>query len=182
MTRALKKLMLAAAIAIASGLMLFTGDVTNAVAADPAANPGEKKFTDGRWRFDDGTPTYKMGEKGEVDWASWQGFRRYHDACHVCHGPNAAGSTFAPSLADSLKTMDYPTFMQIVSSGKETNRAGTEYVMPAFGSNRDVMCYIDDIYTYIKGRSDEAIAPGRPPGRADISEEASKAAKECLGD
>ena len=149
--------------------------------AKPAADSA-KEFVDGRWRLKDGTPTYKMGEAGAVDWASWQGFRRYHDACHVCHGPNANGSTFAPALADSLKTMDYSSFMQVVASGREAERGGTKYVMPAFGSNRDVMCYIDDIYTYIKARSDNAAPPGRPPGRADISDVAKKNAKECIGE
>lgn len=155
--------------------------------AKPAADArGEVKFVDGRYRLPDGTPTYNItpmeGGGKKVDWATWQGFRRYHDACHVCHGPEAGGSTFAPALKDSLKTMSYDDFLAVVSSGREVNRAGTEYVMPAFATNRDVMCYLDDIYTYIKAKADDAAPPGRPPGREDISEEAKKAANECLGD
>lgn len=162
------------------------GDAKDAAAkADVAAHDKEAEFKDGRYRLKDGTPIHhvKKTDTGvEVDWASWQGFRRYHDACHVCHGPNANGSTFAPSLADSLKTMSYDDFMATVQGGREANRGGTTYVMPAFGSNKDVMCYIDDIYTYIKGRADGVTPPGRPGGRQDISEEAKKTAAECIGE
>ncbi|CAA2139800.1 c-type cytochrome, methanol metabolism-related [Hyphomicrobium sp. ghe19] len=145
------------------------------------------KFEDGRYRNKDGDPVPVVTKDYTVDWGTWNGFRRYHDACHVCHGPNALGSTFAPSLADSLKTMDYNTFIGTVSSGRVVNRAGTEYVMPAFGEDKNIMCYIDDIYTYIKARSQNSIdshtgmPAGRPNGREDISPEAKKAAEECTG-
>jgi len=145
------------------------------------------KFEDGRYRNKDGDPVPVVTKDYMVDWGTWNGFRRYHDACHVCHGPNALGSTFAPALAESLKTMDYNTFIATVSSGRVVNRAGTEYVMPAFGEDKNIMCYIDDIYTYIKARSHNAtdsttgMPAGRPNGREDISPEAKKAADECTG-
>lgn len=145
------------------------------------------KFEDGRYRNKDGDPVPVVSKDYTVDWGTWNGFRRYHDACHVCHGPNALGSTFAPALADSLKTMDYNTFIATVSSGRQVDRAGTEYVMPAFGEDKNIMCYIDDIYTYIKARSQNAtdsktgMPPGRPNGREDISPEAKKAANDCTG-
>jgi len=53
--------------------------------------------------------------------------------------------------------------------------------MPSFGSDRNIMCYIDDIYTYIKARSLDIMPPGRPNGREDISPEARKAANDCTG-
>lgn len=147
------------------------------------------KFEDGRYRLEDGTPTYKVDDEGKVDWASWNGFRRYHDACHVCHGPNALGGSFAPSLADSLKTMSYEDFVAVVSSGRQVKRGGTDFVMPAFATNRDIMCYLDDIYAYTKGRAAYAasegktgIPPGRPRGREDKSDEARQYEKDCLGE
>ena len=139
------------------------------------------KFEDGRYRNKDGDPQYVVTKDYMVDWGTWNGFRRYHDACHVCHGPNALGSTFAPALADSLKTMDYSTFVATVSGGRTVNRAGTTYVMPAFGSDRNIMCYIDDIYTYIKARSTDAMPPGRPNSREDVAPETQKAANDCTG-
>ena len=39
--------------------------------------------------------------------------------------------------------------------------------MPAFGINKNVMCYIDDIYIYLRARSaNEAIGRGRPAKKA----------------
>lgn len=140
------------------------------------------EWKEGRYRDKDGHPLPVVTKDYKVDWATWQGFRRYHDACHVCHGPNAGGSTFAPSLADSLKTMDYETFFGTVVGGRIADRAGTKYVMPAFGEDKNIMCYLDDIYSYIKARSTGAMPPGRPSGREDISEQARKAGTECFGE
>ena len=35
---------------------------------------------------------------GWMDFATYKGWRAYHAECHVCHGPDAMGSTYAPSL------------------------------------------------------------------------------------
>ncbi len=157
-------------------------------AADPVAEIAKTMdgvtFKDGRYRTKEGQPTPVVTKDYKVDWATWQGFRRYHDACHVCHGPNALGSSFAPGLADSLKTMDYETFYGTVVGGKIREAGGTTYVMPAFGEDKNIMCYLDDIYTYVKARSLNAdgkggMPAGRPNGREDISEVAKKAAADC---
>lgn len=140
------------------------------------------EWKEGRYRDKDGHPLPVVTKDYKVDWATWQGFRRYHDACHVCHGPNAGGSTFAPSLADSLKTMDYETFFGTVVGGRISDRGGTKYVMPAFGEDKNIMCYLDDIYSYIKARSTGAMPPGRPTGRQDISDEARESGTACFGE
>jgi quinoprotein dehydrogenase-associated probable ABC transporter substrate-binding protein len=74
--------------------------------------------------------------------------------------------------------MDYSTFIATVSGGKKEDKGGTMFVMPSFGEDRNIMCYIDDIYTYIKARSiysasggKAGMPPGRPNGREDISPE-----------
>jgi len=156
----------------------------DAVYTNPVSELAKKdglKFQDGRYRNKDGEPQYVVTKDYMVDWGTWNGFRRYHDACHVCHGPNALGSSFAPALADSLKTIDYNTFLATVAGGKRENKGGTEFVMPSFGDDKNIMCYIDDIYTYIKARSTDAMPPGRPNGREDISPDAKKAADDCTG-
>ena len=155
-------------------------------AIQASAKEAGATFKDGRYRDKDGHPMPVATKDYKVDWATWQGFRRYHDACHVCHGPNALGSTFAPGLAESLKTMDYETFYGTVVGGRIADRGGTKYVMPAFGEDKNIMCYLDDIYSYIKARSINAegkggMPPGRPNGREDISPEAKKAAADCTG-
>ncbi len=149
-----------------------------------------KKFEDGKWVLPDGTPTYNVIRDEantdivkQVDWNTYSGWRRYHAECHVCHGPNAEGSTFAPALHDSLKTMTYEKFLQIVSSGQIRDVAGTKYVMPALGDNPNVMCYIDDLYVYLRARSTDALPGGRLSAdqRAEKPKEAVEAEKACTG-
>ncbi len=149
-----------------------------------------KKFVDGKWVLPDGTPTYNVIRDEantdivkQVDWNTYSGWRRYHAECHVCHGPNAEGSSFAPALHDSLKTMSYEKFLQVVSSGQVRDVAGTKYVMPALGDNPNVMCYIDDLYVYLRARSTDALPGGRLSAdqRAEKPKEAIEAEKSCTG-
>ena len=53
--------------------------------------------------------------------------------------------------------------------------------MPALGDNKNVMCYIDDIYLYLKARADGAVPRGRPPGRDDKPKQAVEYDKQCTG-
>jgi len=107
---------------------------------------------------------------GVVDWYTFSGFRRYHSECHVCHGPDGLGSSFAPALVDSLKSLDYGQFLEIVVNGKREAGASGQKVMPAFAENKNVMCFIDDLYAYLKARSDGAIGRGRPQKEAKPAE------------
>ena len=54
----------------------------------------------------DEVPQYVV-EDGMVDKATFNGYRRFHGICHTCHGQDAMGSTFAPSLVESLKDITY---------------------------------------------------------------------------
>jgi methanol metabolism-related c-type cytochrome len=139
------------------------------------------KFSDGKWQTPDGTPTYRIQADGKVDWMTHSGFRRYHAECHVCHGPEGEGSTYAPALVDSLRTMPYDEFVGVIASGRVRHLpAGGESVMPALGDNKNVMCYVDDIYVYLKARADGALARGRPPARDDKPKELDQFEKACL--
>ncbi len=69
---------------------------------------------------------YNIAADGKVDWYTYSGFRRYHSECHVCHGPEGEGSTYAPGLVETLKTMKYPDFMNIVASGGARSAAGQD--------------------------------------------------------
>ncbi|MDF1585448.1 c-type cytochrome [Marinimicrococcus flavescens] len=99
---------------------------------------------------------------GKVDQGTYNGFRRYHASCHTCHGPDGLGSSYAPSLVDSLKTMSYEDFAEVVINGRENLAAGQEKVMPGFGMVNDVAMYIDDIYGYLQARADGVLGRGRP--------------------
>jgi methanol metabolism-related c-type cytochrome len=155
-----------------------------------AAQDG-KVFEGGRWVLPDGSPTYdvKRDEANTdivkmVDWMTYSGWRRYHAECHTCHGPNAEGSSFAPALMDSLKTMDYAKFLQVVASGQIRDVGGTKYIMPALGDNKNVMCYVDDLYVYLRARATAALPGGRLSAdqRAAKPPEAKEAEESCLGE
>jgi methanol metabolism-related c-type cytochrome len=99
---------------------------------------------------------------GKVDKGTYNGWRRYHSSCHTCHGPDGLGSSYAPSLVDSLKTMSYEDFAEVVINGRENVTTSQQNVMPAFGTVMDVATYLDDIYAYLKARSDGVLGRGRP--------------------
>ena len=122
---------------------------------------------DGKYLDKDGNPTYKIGADGTVDWYTYSGFRRYHSECHVCHGPDGDGSSYAPALKDSLKTMSYGDFLGIVASGRKNVNTAAENVMPAFGDNPNVMCYVDDLYVYLRARANDAWGRVRPEKHED---------------
>ena len=142
----------------------------------------EKKEKDGKWETADGNPIYNITSDGTVDWYTFSGFRRYHSECHTCHGPDGEGSTYAPGLVESLKTMNFPEFMLIVATGREVVRADKQSSMPALGDNVNVRCYIEDIYVYLKARADGVLPRGRPTKRADKPAAAEKHEKACFGD
>ncbi|MFH5775192.1 c-type cytochrome, methanol metabolism-related [Paracoccus sp. NGMCC 1.201697] len=116
----------------------------------------------GRWYNAEGIPTFNMSEDGTIDYATFSGYRRYSAECHVCHGPDGEGSTYAPALKNSVLKIDYYQFQEIVASGKQDVNTAANLVMPAFGTNKNVWCYIDDIYAYLLARGTGDLPRGRP--------------------
>jgi methanol metabolism-related c-type cytochrome len=151
------------------------------VFADGSGNPAAVKSEDGKYFDKEGNPTYKVQGDGTVDWSTYSGFRRYHSDCHVCHGPDGEGSTYAPALSDSLKRISFPDFSNVVVNGRKTVASGQESVMPGFGTNPNVMCYLDDIFVYLRARANDAIPRGRPQKREEKLESVAKAEASCLG-
>ena len=74
----------------------------------------------------DGTPTFHVCKKDGtivVDWATYNGYRRYHAECHVCHGPNGAGLDLrAGARTIRSRRMTYSEFLGIVASGRSATR------------------------------------------------------------
>ncbi len=100
---------------------------------------------------------------GAVDKATFNGYRRYHSECHVCHGPDGLGSSFGPSLVESLKVLSIEDFFEVTMNGQVRTAGTTKYVMPAFGTNPNVANHLEDIFRYLKARSDGVLPRGRPP-------------------
>jgi methanol metabolism-related c-type cytochrome len=106
-------------------------------------------------------PPYKIKD-GKVDIHVFNGYRRYGDSCMRCHGPDGAGSSYAPDLTQSLKQMSQDKFTDTVINGRQNVSASNDRVMPSFGEVPDVVNYLDDIYAYLKARSDGKLGRGRP--------------------
>jgi methanol metabolism-related c-type cytochrome len=149
--------------------------------AETAADPAAVKSEDGKYLDKEGDPTFKVGSDGTVDWYTYSGYRRYHSECHVCHGPDGMGSTYAPALKDTLKTMNYADFLGVVASGRKNVSSSQENVMPAFGDNPNVACYMDDLYIYLRARASDAVGRVRPAKHEDKPPAAQQAEDACMG-
>ena len=98
---------------------------------------------------------YTVVDGYKVDPQTLQGFRTWRSAaCDRCHGANQEGLV-GPSLINSLKTLSKQEFVQTVTNGRPNTQ------MVAFAGNAEVMKNIDQLYAYLKGRSDGAITKAR---------------------
>jgi methanol metabolism-related c-type cytochrome len=166
------KLSLAGALAL--GVVV---SATTVAWAEPPGDPKAVKQVDGKYFDAKGDPTYSVKDDGTVDWYTFSGYRRYHAECHVCHGPNGGGSTYAPALKDSVKRFDYAEFAGIVIGGRQNGNS----VMPSFAENKNASCYIDDLYIYLRALSTGAVQPGRPEKKEPKPEAFTIAEGKCMG-
>jgi mono/diheme cytochrome c family protein len=133
-----------------SGLLLAsTGLVLRQVAhaTDAPAQAEEKPYTI---------------RNGKVDLNTYHGYLYYGDQCMRCHGPDGLGSSYAPNLTDSLKVMTKEQVENTIINGRKNVTTSQQNVMPAFGTNEDVVENLDNIYDYLKARSDGALGRGHP--------------------
>ena len=99
---------------------------------------------------------------GWMDFSTYKGWRAYHAECHVCHGPDAMGSTYAPSLMVSIQEgLSYDDFFNVIMNGRgEKEGAQKGNVMPAFGANTNVAPHVEDMYRYVRARAEGKIRRG----------------------
>ncbi|MDQ0302784.1 c-type cytochrome, methanol metabolism-related [Ancylobacter polymorphus] len=163
--------------AIAAGLVIL---ISTAL-ADPSGDPSAASSTDGLYSDARGNPTYRISKDGTVDWYTSIGYLRYTANCLQCHGPDGLGSSFAPSLTDALQSLNYSQFIDTVTNGKQNVSASQDLVMPAFGTNPNVMCFIDAIFVYLRARSDGALGRGQPANSAPRPAGYTAREDACLG-
>ncbi len=102
-----------------------------------------------------GDTPYKVTGGTQVDAFTMKGFRAWRAAaCDRCHGPNQEGLV-GPSLIDGLKVLSKDDFKKTVHDGR------LEKGMPSFADNPQVADSLDNLYAYLKGRSDGAITSAR---------------------
>ena len=98
---------------------------------------------------------YKVAEGNKVDAQTLSGWKTWRAmACERCHGAAQEGMV-GPSLVNSLRVLSKDEFKAVVLKGR------IEKGMPNFDSSKMVSENIDNLYAYLKGRSDGAIEPGR---------------------
>ena len=91
----------------------------------------------------------------KVDTQTLKGWRTWRAlACERCHGAAQEGMV-GPSLVNSLKVLTPDEFKNTVLHGRLPKG------MPNFDGSKQVVENIDNLYAYLKGRSDGAIMPGR---------------------
>jgi hypothetical protein len=77
--------------------------------------------------------------------------------------------------------MGYPDYANVVVNGRKNVNTAQGSVMPGFGSNRNVMCYLEDIFVYLRARANDAVPRGRPQKHEDKPKTAAEAENGCLG-
>lgn len=125
---------------LAAPIMLAQATTTDAAAPAPAAAAG--------------APLYTVVDKNKVDPNTLMGWKTWRaQACERCHGAAQQGLV-GPSLVDSLKVLTKDEFLTTLKNGR------IEKGMPNFGGVPGVVNNLDNLYAYLKGRSDGAIAAG----------------------
>ena len=100
-------------------------------------------------------PPYQVVDGTRVDGHTLNGWRTWRAlACERCHGAAQEGMV-GPSLVNSLKVLTPDEFKNVVLHGRAAKG------MPNFDGSKQVVDNIDNLYAYLKGRSDGAIKPGR---------------------
>lgn len=98
---------------------------------------------------------YQVSGGNKVDAHTLSGWRTWRAlACERCHGAAQEGMV-GPSLVNSLKVLTKDQFKETVLKGR------IDKGMPNFDGSKMVVENIDNLYAYLKGRSDGAIQPGR---------------------
>jgi mono/diheme cytochrome c family protein len=112
-------------------------------AAEPAAAPAAAGAVALAATSEAGTGDVVKG------WKAWRAA-----ACERCHGAAQEGMV-GPSLIASLKVLSKDEFRKVLLEGRlEKGMPGHPYLEPK----------LDDLYAYLKGRSDGSIANVRPDG------------------
>ncbi len=100
------------------------------------------------------TPLYTVMDGNKVDAKTLEGWRTWRAmACERCHGASQEGLV-GPALVNSLKVLTKDQFHTTITNGRP------EKGMPPFGGVKTVTDNWENLYAYLKGRSEGNIMPG----------------------
>jgi mono/diheme cytochrome c family protein len=94
-----------------------------------------------------------------VSEVEYEGWRQYNVHCARCHGqdalPNPVAANLLTSLAPGGTAAEQGTFTKVVMEGR------LDRGMPAFKGTVEPT-KVEAMYSYLKGRAEKRIPPGRP--------------------
>jgi quinoprotein dehydrogenase-associated probable ABC transporter substrate-binding protein len=96
---------------------------------------------------------------------AYQGWRWFHVYCYRCHGVDAFGGQLAPDLRHSVGpqgSLTHDLFIRTATDGRPTKG------MPSWKTLLD-STQIEELYEYVKARSDGSLPPGRPHRASDLA-------------
>ncbi len=100
------------------------------------------------------TPIYRVVDGNQVDPKTYKGWQTWRAMdCERCHGPEQQGLV-GPSLIEKLKEISKEQFHEIITHGV------VNMGMPNFGGVPMIQQNWQDLYAFLKGRSDGNILPG----------------------
>lgn len=126
---------------------------------------------------------------GKVDVYTHAGWKVFNMNCYGCHGVDAVATDVAPDLLESLKGMTKNEFItKVLTRYRITMGAGQimgddqtalreammaevmkherskqgEIIMPAWSQSPYVQPHVEDLYSYLKARSDGVLGTGEP--------------------
>ena len=106
---------------------------------------------------------YHPAPHDTIDAESYDGWKQFSLHCARCHGEDAQGTSFAPSLVAALQPDGpLPTrdgFISVLSLGR------ADKGMPSAGTLGLDSAYFAGLYRYLKGRSEGRLHGGRPARR-----------------
>ena len=106
---------------------------------------------------------YHPPARDTVEVAVYRGWQQLMLQCARCHGDDAQGTSFAPSLVLALRPDGHtPTrddFLRVLINGRQDKG------MPSAAKLGLDSVYFDGLYQYLKGRSDGRFHGGRPARR-----------------
>ncbi len=142
-----------------AALILMIGAVLPADAQAPDSSSSAER-ADAAWLKE-----YHPAPRDTLSSAAYAGWKQFELNCSRCHGDDAEGTSFAPSLVQALGPGGaVPTkqaFLGIACAGVPNKG------MPSWCALGLGMDNLQNIYLYLKGRADGSIHPGRPTVRQD---------------
>jgi cytochrome c len=103
---------------------------------------------------------YHPPPRDTVDAETYNGWKQFSLHCARCHGDDALGSSFGPSLVTSLgptgEVATRESFIEVLQTGRKDKG------MPSAAKMGLDSVYFDGLYRYLSGRGTGQLKGGRP--------------------